>query len=78
MRKSTPLKTSSQSPADAAKLILAKSAYHSIRHVNCTFCNGVLTLRGSVPNYHMKQIAQTSVQGISGVSQIENRIEVST
>ncbi len=78
MVKSTPLKTSCESPADTARMILARSTYHSIRHVSCTFCNGVLILGGNVPNYHMKQIAQTSVQGICGVSQIENRIEVPT
>ena len=52
------------------------SAYRDIRGVTCEFHEGVLTLRGRVPSYYMKQIAQSLVLGMEGVEEINNRLEV--
>ena len=46
------------------------------RSVSCSYHEGVLILRGLVPTYYLKQIAQTTVMGIDGVEQVDNRIEV--
>ena len=67
---------SRESPADVAARILSNSSYLAIRYVNCTFQKGVLTLGGRLPSFHLKQLAQTAVQDIEGVLQVENRIEV--
>jgi len=69
--------TMTPSPADAANKILRNSSYHAIRFLSCTFDNGVLTLGGRLPSFHLKQVAQSAVQGIEGVQRVENRIEVS-
>ncbi len=68
--------TTRETPAEVAKLILNNSPYHPIRNLTCSFQDGVLTIGGCVPRFHLKQVAQTAVQGIEGVTQIENRIVV--
>ena len=52
------------------------SAYRDVRGVTCEFHEGVLTLRGRVPSYYMKQIAQSLVLGMDGAEEINNRLEV--
>ncbi len=66
----------SESPADAAARILSTSPYHPIRHLTCTFHNGILTICGRLPSFYLKQVAQVAVSGIQGVSHIDNRIDV--
>ncbi len=66
----------SELPAERANRILRSSAYHPIRHLTCTYHDGTLRIDGGLPSFHLKQVAQTLVQGIDGVHQIENRIEV--
>ena len=40
-------------------------------------CNdGQLTLRGSVPNFHLKQVLQELLRGIERVKQITNTVDV--
>jgi osmotically-inducible protein OsmY len=38
--------------------------------------NGVLRLRGRVPSYYLKQLAQAAAANMEGVKRIENHIEV--
>lgn len=52
------------------------SGYSALRGVRCDFHEGVLTLRGRVPSYYLKQIAQTLVRTLDRVELIENRLEV--
>jgi osmotically-inducible protein OsmY len=66
----------SESPADVAARLLWDSSYHMVRQVNCSFHDGILTMEGRLPSFHLKQVAQTVVQGIDGVVRVENRIEV--
>lgn len=42
----------------------------------CEFHEGVLTLRGRLPSYYLKQLAQTVVATVDGVTQVDNRIDV--
>ena len=70
--------TMSESPAVRANSILQSSSYHSIRQVSCSFQNGVLMIDGSLPSFHMKQLAQDALRGIEGVDKIVNRIEVTS
>ena len=59
--------------ADAA---LEETGYAMLRHVNCDFQDGVMILRGNVPSYYLKQVAQTAIQQVDGIRQIDNRLEV--
>ncbi len=55
---------------------LADSSYAELRLVTCRFHEGVLTLRGRVPSFYLKQVAQTLVRDIPEATRIDNRIEV--
>lgn len=62
----------------AARKKLAASGYGPLKSVLCEFDfqTGVLTLRGSVATYYLKQLAQTHVAGMKDVKEINNLIEV--
>ena len=55
---------------------LAASGYRAMRSVFCEFRQGILTLRGRLPSFFYKQMAQETVAGLNGVKQVVNQIEV--
>jgi len=44
--------------------------------VTLQFKNGVLTVRGRVPSFYLKQIVQTRLRDLDGVKQIDNQVDV--
>ncbi|HEX3999129.1 MAG TPA: BON domain-containing protein [Pirellulales bacterium] len=46
------------------------------KHVDYRFDNGVLTLRGRVPSFYLKQILQAVLGQLPQIERIENRVEV--
>jgi osmotically-inducible protein OsmY len=65
-----------QEIAEMAQAALRRSSYFELHDVSCDFSGGILTLRGCVPTYHLKQIAQASVADVPGVVEVHNRVEV--
>jgi osmotically-inducible protein OsmY len=63
-------------PADLAERALRNSPYLALRNVACDCHDGVLTLRGCVPTYYLKQVAQAAAARVDGVRQVVNEIEV--
>jgi len=63
---------------EAAKCRLQECLYTDARRVSCEYENGVLVLRGRVPSFYCKQLAQEAVGRISGVVEVINQIEVVT
>lgn len=59
-----------------AKSRLRRSCYYQVQWVSCEFHEGVLTLRGQVSSYYLKQIVQTLVLRMDGVDEVNNRVEV--
>jgi osmotically-inducible protein OsmY len=55
---------------------LRKSPYPEVRQVACAVERGVLTLRGCVPTYYLKQVAQNLVWQMDGVVDIDNQLDV--
>jgi hypothetical protein len=56
---------------------LRSSRYSALKHVSCDYQGGVLVLRGCLPSYYLKQIAQEVVaHQFDQVERLENRIEV--
>jgi osmotically-inducible protein OsmY len=55
---------------------LANAGYSILKTVNCSFRNGTMILRGEVPSYYHKQVAQESVRNAPHVTKIVNDIEV--
>ncbi len=62
--------------AEAANECLRNSPYRDIRAVVCEYDHGVLLLKGRLPSFYHKQLAQEAVVRVSGVSQVINEIEV--
>jgi hypothetical protein len=59
-----------------AQAALRRSSYFELHDVSCDFRGGTLTLRGNVPSYHLKQLAQASVADVPGVVEVDNCVEV--
>ena len=59
-----------------AEARLRASQYSSIRKIFCMFDEGMLVLRGRLPSFFQKQLAQVAVANIDGVKQVVNQIEV--
>lgn len=68
--------TKSLDISERAEHLLRGNAYLALKNVSCDYHDGILTLHGYLPTYYLKQIAQTSVAGLDGVSRIVNRIQV--
>jgi osmotically-inducible protein OsmY len=56
---------------------LHNSGYHELCLVSCDFHEGVLTLRGQVPSFYLKQVAQELIRRLNGAEEVNNRLEVS-
>jgi osmotically-inducible protein OsmY len=70
----------SQSPAhevtEAAKDRLRKTPYWALKALSCEYDRGALFLRGQLPSFYQKQLAQEAVVGLPGVTQVVNETEV--
>jgi hypothetical protein len=61
---------------ELARRRLSSSGWPSLKHVTCDEREGVLTLRGRVPTWYLKQMAQVLVSQIAGLDEVVNHIEV--
>jgi len=61
---------------ELAERRLHASPYFFLKGIRCHFDCGVLTLRGSVPMWQLKQFAESIVSRVEGVQYIDNRVEV--
>ena len=61
---------------EGAETRLRSNSYLALKNVSCEFSEGILTLRGCLPSYYLKQMAQTAVARIDGVDRIVNEIMV--
>jgi osmotically-inducible protein OsmY len=60
----------------AAEARLMKSPYWELQQVSCESRQGVVTLRGRVSSYYLKQIAQEFVGQLIAVVEVDNRLNV--
>ncbi len=65
-------------PASLVAARLRRSGYPFLRSVKCEVHSGVMVLSGSVPTFHLKQMAQELASHTPGVRQIENRLHVTS
>ncbi len=63
-------------PADVAERCLRRNPYPSLKNISCQVRDGVVVLRGCLPTYYLKQIAQEVVARLEGVEAIDNQIQV--
>jgi osmotically-inducible protein OsmY len=67
-----------QEIAEIAQATLRQSPHFELHEVSCEFSGGVLTLRGRLSSYHLKQFAQAAVAEVPGVVEVHNCVEVAT
>ena len=60
----------------AAEDWLQHSPYLELRNVSCDFHEGVITIRGCVPSYYLKQLAQSLLCDMEDVLEVNNQLEV--
>jgi hypothetical protein len=60
-----------------AERALRSGPYPALKKLTCDYQGGVLILRGCLPSYYLKQIAQEVVaQQVEGVGRLDNQIQV--
>ena len=59
-----------------AEECLQKSPYTTVRSVSCRYEGGELVLRGRLPSFYHKQLAQEAVADVQGVARVVNETEV--
>ncbi len=62
--------------AATARQRMLGSPYRAVHDVECEYDEGIMTLRGRVSSYFLKQMAQEAVGKLPGVEEIANHIEV--
>jgi osmotically-inducible protein OsmY len=61
---------------EVAQACLRESPYLSVKSLSCQYDRGVLVLRGRLPSFYLKQLAQEAVADLEGVSEVVNKTEV--
>ena len=61
---------------ELAEGCLRRNPYLALKNVSCDCQAGVLVLRGCLPSYYLKQVAQEAVACLAGVKAVDNQIEV--
>lgn len=62
--------------ARAVRARLQTSGYYYLRALECDCQRGKLVLRGCLPTYYLKQVAQTLASRTPGVESVANEIEI--
>ena len=61
---------------ERAESRLRSNSYLALKNISCEFGDGVLTLRGCLPSYYLKQIAQETLAPFERIAHIDNQIAV--
>ena len=56
--------------------VLRSTGYSCLRDIEISVHHEVVFLRGRVPSFHMKQVAQTAARSVSGVGEVCNELNV--
>lgn len=46
------------------------------REISCHLEDGVLTLRGCVPSFYLKQVLQATLMELAGIERLDNQVDV--
>lgn len=55
---------------------LCARGYRSMRDIDVVVSGGTVILRGRVPSYYVKQVAQAAVRSVRGVYELCNELDV--
>lgn len=63
-------------PVDAVVAALNRTGHGWLRRIVVTSEDGCIVLRGQVPSFYLKQIAQSIVMVVPGVARLRNELQV--
>jgi osmotically-inducible protein OsmY len=63
-------------PGSSVEQRLGSSGYLALRRIRCECVGDVLSLRGSVSSYYLKQMAQAIAGDVEGIRLVDNQIQV--
>ena len=72
----TPTRIPQTGLKELAEQCLHSNPYLALKNISCDMLDGVLVLRGCLPTYYLKQIAQEAVAPLEGIERIDNQIQV--
>lgn len=55
---------------------LRGTGYLSLRNLEIIVTQGLVVLRGRLPSYYMKQVAQAAVRAVPGVGEVHDQLDV--
>jgi len=56
--------------------VLRATGYLALRDLDAFAAEGIVILRGRVPSYYLKQVAQSAVRELPGVVEVRNQLDV--
>jgi hypothetical protein len=61
-----------------ARQRLSEACPHAFyfERISLDYADGILTLRGQLPSFHLKQMLQEHLRGMESVTQIDNQVDV--
>lgn len=62
--------------ADAVECALQASAYRPLRALHATASGGTVVIRGKVPSFYLKQVAQAVAMAVASDRPVRNDLEV--
>ena len=71
-----PARQAEEALAAAAEAAIRQARSGELRSVSCDFHHGVLTLRGQVSSYYLKQLAQELIRAMAPGGQVDNKLSV--
>ncbi len=61
---------------ETAEASLRSNSYLALKNVSCEYDHGVLTLRGCVSSYYLREMATSTVCRLDGVDTVVNELQV--
>ncbi len=65
-----------EDPAEIVATRLRRSGYPFLWGLSCRFNQGILSISGTLPTYHLKQVAQELAMHTPGVTEVQNQVGV--
>lgn len=63
---------------DRVNQVLQASGYLDLRRLRCEYDDGIVTIKGHVGSYFLKQMAQVLAARVEGVTGINNQLRVAS
>ena len=68
--------TAAEGVGKAAAKLLELSGYTALRQLQCEIIESMVIVRGFLPSYYLKQMAQSILQRLEGIQTVMNLVEV--